>query len=129
AGADDDVIVLHFPPHLPAAPFNRHSRARGNPGISVGCPGPRFREGDELAYQWHFFAHSFGANEVGCHSAPSARRKSTTTSSRVRVCQRRRRAIGSFSISGTTLHAVKTGPGLPMISGRARSKSPISVKA
>src|SRR5205814_1333942 len=63
------------------------------------------------------------------YAAPRALRKSATTSSRVRVCQRRRRPIGSFSISGTTLQATKTGPGAPMISGRARSKSPISVKA
>jgi len=40
-------------------PFGRHSRESGNLGISVTCPGPRFRGGDEFACPQDFLTAFF----------------------------------------------------------------------
>ena len=61
--------------------------------------------------------------------SPNSARRSFTTWSRVRVCQRRRRPIGAFSISAATFSATNTGPGLPRRSGRWAEKCSSSSNA
>ena len=53
-------------------------------------------------------------------STPARRAGPAALGRGVRVCQRRRRPIGEFSISGTTFSATKTGPGSARISGKLR---------
>src|ERR1051325_10552928 len=77
-------------------------------GAGVDCRAVRFAVHDEI---------------------PKPVRRSASTWSRLRVCQRRRRPIGSFSTSGYTFSQTKTGPGRDRMPGNSRVRSPASSKA
>ena len=52
-------------PHLPLSDLFRRSRAGGNPGISLACPGPRFRGGDEFRSLCNLITASCAPGTIG----------------------------------------------------------------
>ena len=125
--------VVHVQSRADAADVEHHMRiervvsavVRGDEGLSAGCScvlrqhgGPAERQDSPTTDMRH-----------DAPPTPSSVRRSCTTLSRVRVCQRERRPIGVFSTSGSTFNATNTGPGSARIPGSCWVNSGRSVKA
>jgi hypothetical protein len=107
----------------------RPGRSGLRPRLSLGCPTPQSlwcMGSGALRKEYSYVSETLAAPSTRYIRSreihpprPNSLRRSLITWSRERVCQRRRRPIGAFSISGATFTATKTGPGLPRMSGRA----------